>query len=78
MNTYEAECHQLTDQMRDMQKAFEKLQGEKAALEAALREAGSPRSVREATGQVASSQPSSSQPSRPVRPTPKGWVWRIF
>ena len=77
MNTYEAECHQLTDQIRDMQKAFEKLQSDKAALEAALREARPPSDSRDGPGQASTSQPSFSQPSRPLRPTPKGWVCHL-
>ena len=77
MNTYEAECHQLTDQIRDMQKAFDQIQSDKAALEAALREATSPSGGREAPGQASTSQPAFSQPSRPLRPTPKGWVCHL-
>ena len=75
MNGFEADCHQLSEQLTELQKSYERLQSENAALELSLRETKSTTSGREEhTGQAASSQPTAEPSNRPVRPTPKGWV----
>lgn len=82
MNTFEAECHQLTNQLKEMQKAYEMLHNEKLALEHSLKEtrptATSP--SREAHRDERACPPAADESSRPVRPTPTGpsWVNSIY
>ena len=75
MNTFEAECHQLQSQLKDMQKAYEMLQNEKIALEVNFKEIRPVSPVREEPSRQGRSPPHiADQLSRPVRPTPNSWV----
>lgn len=81
MSGFEAECHQLTEQLKELQRAYEKLQGDNAALELSLRETRSMPSGREEPveqARAAASPSPEENPNRPVRPTPKGWVRPLF
>lgn len=73
MNSFEAECHQLSDQLKEVQRAYERLQSENAALEMNLR-AGKAASFASNDRPLHLTSTSAEQANRPVRPTPKGWV----
>jgi hypothetical protein len=79
MNGFEEQCYQLTDHLKDLQAAYNKLLAERNILQLELKSREnthvSTSSGRDdVSGQAATSPQSSGQPSRPHRPTPTGWV----